>query len=114
MSGHGVGLTIWEKPIFSRLVSLDHPEEIQEGMVFALETFWPASDGWSAARIEEQMVVTRDGAEIITRFPAEDLVIAGKPYFTAGGTLALERDPQSNRNTELHADVKEAVPRGQD
>ena len=47
--GHGVGLAIWEKPIFSRLVSLDHPEEIQEGMVFALETFWPASDGWSAA-----------------------------------------------------------------
>src|SRR3954468_5117580 len=38
--GHGVGLAIWEKPIFSRLVSLDHPEEIREGMVFALETFW--------------------------------------------------------------------------
>ncbi|MGZ3601172.1 MAG: M24 family metallopeptidase, partial [Ktedonobacterales bacterium] len=46
--GHGVGLSIWEKPIFSRLVSLDHPEVIQEGMVFALETFWPASDGWTA------------------------------------------------------------------
>ena len=109
--GHGVGLTIWEKPIFSRLVSLDHPEEIQEGMVFALETFWPASDGWSAARIEEQLVVTHDGCEVITRFPAEDLVIAGKPYFTTGGSLALERDPQSNRNTELRRDVKEAVPR---
>ena len=51
--------SIWEKPIFSRLVSLDHPEEIREGMVFALETFWPASDGWSAARIEEQLVVTK-------------------------------------------------------
>jgi Xaa-Pro aminopeptidase len=109
--GHGVGLTIWEKPIFSRLVSLDHPEEIQEGMVFALETFWPASDGWSAARIEEQMVVTHDGCEIITRFPAEDLVIAGKPYYTAGGTLSLERDPESQRNTELRHDVQEAVPR---
>ncbi len=46
--GHGVGLSIWEKPIFSRLVSLDHPEVIEEGMVFALETYWPASDGWSA------------------------------------------------------------------
>src|SRR3989442_6865794 len=43
--GHGVGLSIWEKPIFSRLVSPDHPEVIAEGMVFALETFWPASDG---------------------------------------------------------------------
>ena len=108
--GHGVGLSIWEKPIFSRLVSLDHPEEIREGMVFALETFWPASDGWSAARIEEQLVVTKDGCEIITRFPAEDLVIAGKPYFTAGGTLSLEREPQSNRNTQLDADSEEAIP----
>ena len=111
--GHGVGLTIWEKPIFSRLVSLDHPETIQEGMVFALETFWPASDGWSAARIEEQLVVTADGCEVITRFPAEDLVIAGKPYFTTGGSLPLERDPQSNRNTELDHDTKQAVPKGQ-
>src|SRR5438034_2261379 len=32
--GHGVGLSIWEKPVFSRLVSLDHPEVIAEGMVF--------------------------------------------------------------------------------
>src|SRR5579863_676332 len=109
--GHGVGLTIWEKPIFSRLVSLDHPEEVREGMVFALETFWPASDGWSAARIEEQLVVTADGCEVITRFPAEDLVIAGKPYFTAGGSLPLERETQSNLNTELRADTQEAVPR---
>jgi Xaa-Pro aminopeptidase len=110
--GHGVGLSIWEKPIFSRLVSLDHPEEIREGMVFALETFWPASDGWSAARIEEQLVVTRDGCEVITRFPAEDLVVAGKPYFTAGGTLSLERDPQSNRNTRLDSASEEAIPTG--
>ena len=97
--GHGVGLSIWEKPIFSRLVSLDHPEVIQEGMVFALETFWPATDGWSAARIEEQLVVTADGCEVITRFPAEDLIVAGKPYFTVGGSLPLERDPQSHLNT---------------
>src|SRR5450432_2195592 len=112
--GHGVGLSIWEKPVFSRLVSLDHPEEIKEGMVFALETFWPATDGWSAARIEEQLVVTADGCEVITRFPAEDLVIAGKPYFTAGGTLNLERDPQSNRNTTLDAEAQTAVPREPD
>jgi Xaa-Pro aminopeptidase len=109
--GHGVGLTIWEKPIFSRLVSLDHPEVIEKGMVFALETFWPASDGWSAARIEEQLVVTKDGCEVITRFPAEDLVIAGKPYFTAGGSLSLEREPQSQLNTELDAKTQEATPK---
>src|SRR4051794_4565843 len=108
--GHGVGLSIWEKPIFSRLVSLDHPEEIREGMVFALETFWPASDGWSAARIEEQLVVTKDGCEVITRFPAEDLVIAGKPYYTVGGTLPLEREVTSDQNTELDESTQEAAP----
>jgi Xaa-Pro aminopeptidase len=97
--GHGVGLSIWEKPIFSRLVSLDHPEVIEEGMVFALETFWPASDGWSAARIEEQLIVTKDGCEVITRFPAEELLVAGAHYYTATGPLSTIRDTQSHRNT---------------
>src|SRR5579872_5115737 len=98
--GHGVGLSIWEKPIISRLVSLEHPEEIREGMVFAVETFWPASDGWSAARIEEQLVVTADGAEVITRFPAEDLMIAGRDhYYTAHGQLAGIRESDSSANT---------------
>jgi Xaa-Pro dipeptidase len=97
--GHGVGLSIWEKPIFSRLVSLDHPEPLQEGMVFALETYWPARDGWSAARIEEEVVVTADGCEVITKFPAEELLVAGHRYYTAGGTLNTLRESQSHRNT---------------
>ncbi len=96
--GHGVGLSIWEKPIFSRLVSLDHPEVIEEGMVFALETYWPASDGWSAARIEEEVVVKKDGCEVITRFPAEKLLVAGTRYFTPGGPLPITRETQSNLN----------------
>ena len=100
--GHGVGLSIWEKPVFSRLVSLDHPEVIEEGMVFALETFWPASDGWSAARIEEQLVVTKDGCEVITRFPAEELLVAGVRYYTATGPLATTRETQSHLNTRAH------------
>jgi Xaa-Pro aminopeptidase len=97
--GHGVGLAIWEKPIFSRLVSLDHPETLEEGMVFALETYWPASDGWSAARIEEEVVVTADGCEVITKFPAEDLLVAGRKYWTVGGQLNTLRESQSHLNT---------------
>jgi len=97
--GHGVGLSIWEKPIFSRLVSLDHPEPLQEGMVFALETYWPADDGWSAARIEEELVVTADGCELITKFPAEELLVAGRKYWTAGGALTTLRESQSHLNT---------------
>ncbi|HEY8452057.1 MAG: Xaa-Pro peptidase family protein [Micromonosporaceae bacterium] len=98
--GHGVGLAIWEKPIFSRLVSLDHPETIEEGMVFALETYWPAADGWSAARIEEEVVVTADGCEVITKFPAEELLVAGRTYYTVDGPLNLTREAQSHLNTE--------------
>ena len=96
--GHGVGLSIWEKPIFSRLVSFDNPEVIEEGMVFALETYWPASDGWSAARLEEEVVVTKDGCEVITRFPSEKLLVAGTHYFTTGGELPTTRETQSNLN----------------
>jgi len=90
--GHGIGLAIWEKPMISRLVSLDHPHEIKPGMVFALETFWPSTDGWSAARIEEEVVVTPTGHEVITRFPAEELLVCGAPYVTVGGTLPTARE----------------------
>src|ERR671923_199530 len=98
--GHGVGLAIWEKPVFSRLVSFDSPEVIREGMVFALETYWPATDGWSAARIEEQLVVTKDGCEVITRFPAEELMITGVKYYAATGPLPAIRETQSHKNID--------------
>ncbi len=45
-------------------------------MVFALETYWPASDGWSAARIEEEVVVTAEGPRVITHFPSAELFVA--------------------------------------
>jgi Xaa-Pro dipeptidase len=77
--GHGLGLALHERPIISRLVSFDQPMEIQEGMAFALETYCPASDGHSAARIEEEVVVTDAGCRVITLFPAEELFIAN-PY----------------------------------
>jgi Xaa-Pro aminopeptidase len=96
--GHGVGLSIWEKPIFSRLVSLDHPEVLEPGMVFALETYWPAADGWSAARIEEEVVVTDNGCELITKFPAEELLIAGHRYWALDGPLPTLREAESHRN----------------
>ncbi len=77
--GHSVGLFLHERPIISRLNSLDHPVEIKEGMVIALETYCPASDGYSAARIEEEVVVTADGPQVITRFPSAELFVAN-PY----------------------------------
>ena len=76
--GHGLGLGLHERPIISRLNSLRDPIELQVGMVFALETYCPASDGVSAARIEEEVVVTEEGPAILTRFPAQELMIANK------------------------------------
>ena len=99
--GHGVGLAIWEKPVISRLVSLDHPYEIKPGMVFALETFWPSTDGWSAARIEEEIVVTETGHEIITRFPANDLMVAGRHYYTSTGPLPETRTHEPEPNEQV-------------
>ena len=49
-------------------------------MVFALETYCPATDGVSAARIEEEVLVTSDGNRILTRFPGEELLVAGRQY----------------------------------
>ena len=47
-------------------------------MVFALETYCPASDGVSAARIEEEIVVTEDGPTILTHFPSQELMVANR------------------------------------
>ena len=77
--GHGLGLGLHERPIISRLNSISHPVEIKTGMVFALETYCPAADGISAARIEEEVVITNNGAQVLTKFPAQELFVAN-PY----------------------------------
>jgi Xaa-Pro aminopeptidase len=115
--GHGIGLAIWEKPVISRLVSFDHPCEIKPGMVFALETFWPSTDGWSAARIEEEIVVTPTGHEVITRFPADQLLVAGAHYHTVNGPLPTVRETENEtgrqvRDTIVAGAMTERVPVG--
>ncbi len=78
--GHGLGVGLYEEPMISRLHSLDHPTTIEEGMVFALETYCPAGDGYSAARIEEEVLVTASGPQVLTKFPADHLLVAGRHY----------------------------------
>ena len=75
---HGIGLGLHERPIISRLNSFDDPMELAAGMMFAVETYCPATDGVSAARIEEEVIVTPAGAQIITLFPADELPIANR------------------------------------
>jgi len=76
---HGLGLGLHERPLISRLNSFREPIELKAGMVFAVETYCPATDGMSAARIEEEVILTPSGAKIISLYPAEDLPIAN-PY----------------------------------
>ena len=82
------------------MISFDHPEVLEEGMVLALETYWPAADGWSASRIEEEVVVTADGCEVITRFPAEGLLVCA-PALAPRPTCRCRRcaESQSHLNT---------------
>ena len=74
---HGIGLGLWEKPVISRLFSLEHPYEFKPGMTFAIETWCPSADGTGSARIEEEIVVTETGHEIITKFPVEEITSCG-------------------------------------
>jgi Xaa-Pro aminopeptidase len=91
--GHGLGVGLYEAPMISRVHSLDHPIEIEEGMVFALETYCPATDGESAARIEEEVVVTATGCRVITKFPAQELLVCGKTYVNGADLLEREESP---------------------
>ena len=76
---HGIGLGLWEKPAISRLFSLDHPFEFKPGMTFAIETWCPSADGTGSARIEEEIVVTQTGHEVISHFPSDEITSCGFP-----------------------------------
>lgn len=69
---HGIGLTLYEPPVIWRETSLEDPVMLEEGMTFAIETQHgvPGSHG---VRIEEVIVVTKDGVEVLSKFPVEEI-----------------------------------------
>lgn len=74
--GHGVGIAHWSKPVIGHQCSIEYPEIIEENMHFAVETYYGRNG--QAARIEEQLVVTKDGCRVITKFPCEEPVACWK------------------------------------
>jgi len=76
---HGLGLGLHERPLISRVNSFKESIELKAGMVFAVETYCPATDGISAARIEEMVILGPKGAQIISLYPAQELPVAN-PY----------------------------------
>jgi Xaa-Pro aminopeptidase len=108
--GHGLGVGLYESPMISRLHSLDHPTEIKEGQVFAVETYCPGKDGVSAARIEEEVVVTAEGCRIITKFPGDELLVAGRTYVRGADVHALAGQTSDDGAQAADAASALAVP----
>lgn len=77
--GHGIGLSLYEEPTIARLWSFDHPEIFEEGMVIAVE----GREGEhfvGGSRLEEMVLVTATGTELLTRIPANEILVAGDMF----------------------------------
>ncbi len=74
--GHGIGLWLYEYPIINRLWSLDHPQTLEEGMTIAVEALDPVDPSIGRIKVEEMIVVTKTGVQILNTIPSKDMMIA--------------------------------------
>lgn len=73
--GHGVGLYQYQYPIINRQWSLENPQVFEPGMVIAVEGR-EGAPRVGGVRLENMVVVTETGAEIIDHFPREEVLQA--------------------------------------
>lgn len=71
--GHGLGLGLHEPPFISRTYSLSHPQKIEKNMVLALETYSGKKGGKDGVRLEEMVLVTESGHEVLSKYPLEEI-----------------------------------------
>jgi Xaa-Pro dipeptidase len=71
--GHGIGLSLHEYPLFSR-PGMGGDAKLEEGMVLAVETWCGKKGGDFGIRLEENVVVRKDGYELLTKFPIDELI----------------------------------------
>lgn len=69
--GHGVGLCLHEYPEVLKPKSDLAPVLLEEGMVIALECWTGKRGGKFGVRLEENLVVRKDGFELLTQYPLE-------------------------------------------
>ena len=70
---HGIGLSLHEMPFFTPPIARANPFKLEENMVIALETWVGRTGGNFGVRLEEDVLVTRDGYEVLTRFPIDGI-----------------------------------------
>ena len=82
--GHGIGLvglapgTVhYNYPVINRQWSVEHPQIIEEGMVIAYESL-EGVRRVGGARMEDVVVATKNGPEIIDIFPRDEILVAGE------------------------------------
>jgi Xaa-Pro aminopeptidase len=66
---HSIGLSLYEGMWISRAYSLDYPVELEENMYFACETFAGHPGLEQTVRLEENLLVTKDGPVLFTKHP---------------------------------------------
>jgi Xaa-Pro aminopeptidase len=71
---HSIGLSLYEGMWVSRAYSLDYPVELEENMYFACETFAGHPELQQTVRLEEDVLVTKDGPVLFTRHPHPDFI----------------------------------------
>ena len=64
---HSIGITLYEGMWMSRAYSLKYPAEIKENMYFAIETFAGHPGLPQTCRLEENVLVSKDGPVIFTK-----------------------------------------------
>ncbi len=80
--GHGLGLTLHDRPFFNQMQKLAGvPEQtFKEGMVLAVETYAGHKGDPFGVRLEENVLVTKDGYERLSLWPIDELMECWLPY----------------------------------